>query len=145
MVLGKDQRGFWLAGRALIIIASPVKGFTPLPALRALTSLRPIAPMIGKRTRSPLAACLMLALNVSSIAFLRSVRFMRTSPLLETVAVFTTFSWSSLMKENLPDFLVAFFVVLAIDNSLHFLKLYCASGKRARSNLRKTADRSSFF
>jgi hypothetical protein len=32
---GKDQRGFLEAGRALIMIGSPVKGFTPLPALGA--------------------------------------------------------------------------------------------------------------
>ena len=79
-VRGKDQRGFLVAGRALISIGSPVKGLVPLPALRALTSLRTRAPMTGKRTRSPPAAALAPLLKAFSIAVLRSARLMRTSP-----------------------------------------------------------------
>src|SRR3712207_1622460 len=89
---GKDHRGFLVAGRALISIGSPVKGLTPLPALRALTSLRTSAPMIGERTRSPPAAAMAPALNAPSIACLMSERLMRTSPLRVTVAFFRTAS-----------------------------------------------------
>src|SRR5438270_13693060 len=78
---GKDQRGFLVAGRALISIGSPVKGLTPLPDLRAFTSLRTRAPIIGKRTRSPPAAALAPFRNAFSMTFLRSVRLILTSPL----------------------------------------------------------------
>src|SRR3989338_4761063 len=63
---GKDQRGFLEAGRALISIGSPVKGFTPLPALRAFTSLRTRVPITGKRTRSPEAAAFAPLVNADS-------------------------------------------------------------------------------
>src|SRR5262249_9479291 len=77
---GKLQPGFLEAGRALLSIASRVKGLTPLPALRALTSLRTSAPITGKRTRSPPAAHLAPSMKAFSTTALRSARLIRTDP-----------------------------------------------------------------